>query len=215
MPSPVRALLLGAALLLSTSPAYAQSSADEKELASYRLTMATLDKVAAAMRTMAQEMKSDPRYQQQMKRRARVEEIEAQQEKLQEKDELSKADEARLEALDKELEKLREDEEREDSADTNEASLGSARTITEMENGIKKVPALNAALQRNGLSAREYAKFMLAMLQAGMIHGFSQGKVDYAKLPPGVNPENVKFVGEHKAELDALQKEFGGRDGKK
>ena len=48
----------------------------------------------------------------------------------------------------------------------------------------------------------------MAMLQAGMIHGFSQGKVDYAKLPAGVNPENIKFIEAHKAELDAIQKEF-------
>jgi hypothetical protein len=64
------------------------------------------------------------------------------------------------------------------------------------------------ALEREGLSAREYAKFMLAMMQAGMIVGFSQGTVDYSKLPPGINPENVKFVTAHKADLEAMQKEF-------
>ena len=47
-----------------------------------------------------------------------------------------------------------------------------------------------------------------AMLQAGMIYGFSQGKVDYAKLPAGVNPDNIKFIAAHKAELDAMQQEF-------
>lgn len=51
-------------------------------------------------------------------------------------------------------------------------------------------------------------KFMLAMMQAGMIVGFSQSRVDYAKLPPGVNPENVKFEEQHEAELEAMQKEF-------
>ena len=67
---------------------------------------------------------------------------------------------------------------------------------------------MTSALEREGLSPREYSKFMLAMMQAGMIVGFSQGSVDYAKLPPGVNPENVKFVEQHKAELEAMQKEF-------
>ena len=37
------------------------------------------------------------------------------------------------------------------------------------------------------------------MLQAALVEGFSQGKADLKTLPAGINPENVKFVREHKA----------------
>ena len=32
--------------------------------------------------------------------------------------------------------------------------------------------------------------------------------MDYTKLPPGVNADNVRFVAEHQAELQAVQKEL-------
>jgi hypothetical protein len=48
-----------------------------------------------------------------------------------------------------------------------------------------------------------------------MIKGFSPGrKVDLAKLPPGVNPANIKFVDEHEAELKKLQAAMTGGSGR-
>jgi hypothetical protein len=187
------------------------SAADEKELASYRLSMATVKKVGAAMQAMADEMGQDPQFQRIAKLESEIDAIEAQVEKLNEKDELTPADESRIEGLTAQLEKLQEQKERlEDENPDN--SMSKARTITEMEEGVRKVPVMVRGLERAGLTPREYAKFMLAMLQASMVYGFSQGKVDYAKLPPGVNPENVKFVAEHQAELQAMQKEFAALD---
>ena len=90
----------------------------------------------------------------------------------------------------------------------NAPNMNNAQSLDDMERGIAAFTPMARALKREGLTPREYAKFMLSMLQAGMIYGFSQGKVDYAKLPAGVNPENVKFIAAHKAELDAMQQEF-------
>ena len=199
-------------LIVSSAPAFAQgaATADEKELAAYKLTMPTMNKVAAAMRSMAKEMMQDPKYQQATKLEQQIEDLEAQVAKLEGKDEMTEADGKKVEALNEQLDKLREQkeqlEERPDA--TNAVDNNNAKTLTEMEQNIRKVPQFARALDREGLSPREYSKFMLAMLQAGMVYGFSQGKVDYSKLPPGVNAENVKFVEEHKAELEALQKEF-------
>lgn len=192
-----------------SAPLLAQSKADEKELASYTLTLATMKRVVAAMRVMMQEMMSDPKYQQLMKFDEQIADLEKQLDTLQEKDELTDAESAKLESLLEQVEKLRERKEQaEESMSTNAPNMNNAQSLDEMERGIAAFPPMARALKREGLAPREYAKFMLAMLQAGMIHGFSQGKVDYAKLPPGVNPDNVKFIAAHQAELEAMQKEF-------
>ena len=197
-------------VLVSATPGFAQgTSADEKELAAYKLTMPTLNKVVAAMRSMAKEMMQDPKYQQAMKIDKQIEAVEAEVAKLEAKNEMTEAEGKKVEALNDQLEKLQSQKDQlEQTIDTDNPMSGDPKSLTEMEQNIRKVPGLTRALEREGLSPREYSKFMLAMLQAGMVHGFSQGKVDYSKLPPGVNADNVKFIDEHKAELEALQKEF-------
>jgi hypothetical protein len=90
----------------------------------------------------------------------------------------------------------------------NTPNMNDAKSLDDMERTIAAFPPMARALKREGLAPREFSKFMLAFLQAAMIHGFSQGKVDFAKLPAGVNPENIKFIAAHKAELDAMQQEF-------
>lgn len=203
------ASLLAITLTLSpTVPLFAQS-ADEKELAAYVLTMPTLNKVMAATRMMAQEMRQDPKVQQLMKLNAQIDQLEKQLEPLQAKDQTTPAEDKQIESLSEQIEKLSEQKEQAEEAMSDAApSMGNAETLDDMERGMAKFPPMVRALKSQGLTPREYAKFMMAMLQAGMIYGFSQGKVDYAKLPAGVNPENIKFIIAHKAELDAMQKEF-------
>jgi site-specific recombinase len=185
-------------------------SADEKELAAYRITMATLTKVVAAMRAMSQEMSNDPKYQQLMKVQEQIDDVEAQIKKLEAKEEPTEAEQKKLEGLNEQLDKLRAQKEQMEAASeaAEDKSVANAQTLTEMEQAINRIPIFARALTAQGLSAREFSKFTLAFMQAGMVYGFSQGKVDYAKLPPGVNPDNVKFVAEHQAELETLQKEF-------
>ena len=83
-------------------------SADEKELAAYKLTMATLKKVLAATREMTEIGSQDARQQQTSKLDAEIESVEAELEKLQAKDELTKAEQGRVDALNQQLEKLQD-----------------------------------------------------------------------------------------------------------
>ena len=161
------------------------------------------------MRALSQEMMNDPKYQRLMKFDEQIEALEKQLEPLQAKDEPTKADEAKMESLLEQIEKAREQKEQAEEAMSDDTpNMNDAQTLDDMERSIAQFGPMARALKREGLSPRDYAKFTLAMLQAGMIEGFSQGKVDYAKLPAGVNPENIKFIAAHKAELDAMQQEF-------
>lgn len=189
------------ALLFTTAlvvPASAQQtlSADEKELASYTLTLPTVRKVASVVRALNELQSQDPKVKELEKIRAEIEAIEK-------KDELTEADEQKLE-------KLRERETALEEEIDRSSGSGNANTIAEMEQRIKSEPRAAAVLAREGLSAREFAKCTLALFQAAIIKSFSQGKVDMSKVPPGVNPANIKFVEENEKELAELQKQMQG-----
>ena len=176
------------------------SAADSKELASYRLTMDTFQKVNTMMRALAEEMQKDPKVRALMKTEAEIEALEK-------KDDLSDAESERLDKL----RELQEQQEQAVEASQPEGmNLNNASTLDEMEAGIRKVPQAMAALTRAGLTPREYSKFMIATLQAGMVAGLQkQGLLK--ELPPElkeINPENIKFMNEHGAELEAMGKEL-------
>ena len=193
----------------ATAPLLAQSKSDEKELASYALTTATLNKVAAATRNMAQEMMSDPKFQQLRKLEDQISAIEKQLEPLEAKDERTEAEDKKVESLQEQLDKAQEAKDKAEEAMSGSGpNLGNANSLDEMERDIAAFAPMARALKSAGLTPREYSKFMMAMLQAGMVYGLSKGNVDYAKLPAGINPENIKFIAAHQAELEAFQKEF-------
>ena len=175
------------------------SAADSKELASYRLTMDTAKKVYALMQAVAQEMASDPKVRALQKTKA---EIEA----LSKKEELTDAEGERLEKLHQQV------EQQEDALDDTAGgmNLNEAKSLNEMEAGIKANPRFMAALTKAGLTPRDYSKYILASLMAGMVAGFQKSGV-LKELPKDlkeVNPENVKFLLAHEAELAAMQKEL-------
>ena len=195
----IAAPLLALALTLAfAATAVAQTlSADEKALSTYRLTMPNLKKVFAALESMMQEMSKDPKFQEQQKLKAQIK-------ALQDKDELTEAQEA-------ELEKLRERSAvLEEEIDRMQESTGTSnpKTLDEMEASIKKQPMAMRALTAQGITAREYSLTLMALLQASMAEGFSQGKADLNNLPAGINPENVKFVRENKDALAQMQAAF-------
>ena len=171
-------------------------SADEKELAAYTLTMPTIRKVAAAMKELNDAAARDPKAQELAK-------VEEEIKALEGKDELSEAEEKKLEQLRERKQALDEEIERKDGP-------GNANTIDEMVARINSVPEASAALSKAGLTPREFAKCTLALFQAAMVKGFSQGKVDMAKLPAGINPANITFVEEHEKELAEIQAEMKG-----
>ena len=184
--------------LTASTDAIAQSP-DEKALAAYRLDMATVRKVAAATQAFAAEQAKDPKVQELTKLRAEIKALE-------DKDELTDAESEKLDKLREREEALEEAMDRGDgSPDSN-----NNQTLADMEASIKKMPQAVAILAREGLTPREYTLCTMALLQAAMVEGFSQGKADLTKLPAGVNPDNVRFVRENKAELEALQKMMAG-----
>jgi hypothetical protein len=199
----IRAALTASVIVSLTSAANAQSygfsAADSKELASYRLTMDTTKKVYTMMRAVMQEMSSDPNYQALQRTKA---EIEA----LSKKEELTDAESARIEKLQMQVEQQEDALQQANSG----MNLNDAQTLNEMEAKIKASPRFVAALSKAGLTARDYSKYILASLMAGMVAGFQKSGV-LKELPSElkeVNPDNVKFILEHEAEIAAMQKEM-------
>jgi hypothetical protein len=66
------------------------------------------------------------------------------------------------------------------------------------------------ALSKAGLSAREYAKFTLQMLQSGMLAGLRKAG-QLRQLPPGASIENIQFMIDHEREIAALTAQMQGR----
>ena len=185
-------------LLTPAVPAAAQTlTADQKELAGYTLTMPNVRKAAAALQRFQQIAAKHPKVQEAAK-------VQAEIDVLEQKDTRTEAEEARLEKLQARAEALDEEIDR-------EVGMNANGTIDEIVARIEREPEAKPALAKEGLTPRDFAKTILALLQAAMIKGFSQGgKVDMAKLPPGVNPANIKFVDEHEAELKKLQAAMTG-----
>jgi hypothetical protein len=171
----------------------AQDDRDMAELAAYRLNAATLQKVVVATQAFGAAIQNDPQF----KRYAAAEkELKA----LQAKDEPSEADEKRIEALERELE--------ESKLKSTEHANGSD-SLTDMERSIASIPHMSDALAKAGLSTREYAKFNLAMLQAGMVAAMKKSGT-IKTIPPetGVSAENVQFMIDHEKELAELTRQM-------
>lgn len=79
-----------------------RSAADSKELASYRLSMDTVNKVVVATRALFAEMKKDPKVQALMKTEAEIEALEK-------KEELPEAESERLDKLREQREQQEEE----------------------------------------------------------------------------------------------------------
>jgi hypothetical protein len=185
-----------AALVLAAGVAAAQtgtqSDADAKEIAAYRLTNDGLNKVRTANRAMIVEVRKDPKFQE-------LARIEAEAKALEEKDERTEADDKRLEELNAKQEQL--------SEAYSGVSLNDAKTLTDMEKRIAQFAPMANGLRAAGMPPREYAKFTLALLQAGMAAGLKKAGM-VTEIPKEIPADNVKFVEEHAAELEAMQKEW-------
>jgi hypothetical protein len=177
------------------------SAADSKELATYRLTMDTAKKVFGAMRLLTVEMQKDPKVQALMK-------LEAEIEALQKKEELTEAESERLDKLREQRDA--QEEEVDDTVFTSEG-MQKANSLDQMEAEIKRQPKAVALMAQAGVSPREYAKFTMAWVMAGMIAGFQKSGMikDLPKeLGASIHPENIKFMEEHGAELERMAKEL-------
>ena len=195
----LRLALTCVALLVIAVPSRGQTAVepDTKELQSYRLTLPALKQFVAVMRNVAAAAKSDARF-------GRMTKLRAELDQLQEKEELTEADEARLEKLHEELEAA------EDSFGGG-FNMSEHKTLSDMEAALRKEPLMMNALQSAGMTPRDYAKFALAFFQAAMIHGMQKSgmiKEIPKELQASVNMDNIKFVEAHEAEIKALMAEM-------
>ena len=184
------------AALCVAVPTFAQvpgaNDPDAKELAAYQLTMPALNKVLQAAKNLADAAKNDPRFKKQAALKAELKKLEA-------KEEPTEADEARIEKLRAEIETMGNSIF--PDADT--------QTLSQMAAAMEKEPLFAKALASAGLTAREYAKFVLVYMSAGMVVGMiEQGVIkDVPKeLASSIHPDNIKFFQAHKAEMQAFQK---------
>ena len=178
--------------------AQTQIDADTKEILSYRLTLDGLKQFAAATRHMVEAAKSDPRYRE-------MTTLQAELKALEDKDELTEADEARSEKLRTQIEAL------EDSMPNAGINASDTKSLSDMEAAIGKEPLMKNALNAAGMSARDYAKFTIAFFQAAMVHGMQKSglvKEIPKDLQATLNMENIKFVEANQAAINALMAEF-------
>jgi hypothetical protein len=100
-----------------------------------------------------------------------------------------------------------EDAEGDSDEDTSDESLDG------MAARIGKIPEARKAIESAGLTVRQYAVITMALIQASMAQFAVDSGADPAKVArdAGVNPANMKFVKEHKAELQKMQG-TGGSD---
>ena len=188
--------LCALAIALSLSPAQAPpklvADADLRELSTYTLTMENVNKFARVQNALLALEKQDPRY-------AEGAKLKAELEALRKKDEPTEAEEKRMEAIGMRLNTLESQED-----DKPGLNLNDAKNLDEMSAKIQAFPPVMTILRKEGLTAREYSKFFLAMLQAGFAAGLQKAGL-LKTTPEGVNPANIKFVIEHEEELKKLQ----------
>lgn len=192
------AFAVAAMAAMMTAPAAAQQDADAKALAAYRLTKDGLDRFTATMRALAGELRKDPRF-------AEMGTLQAELDRLQDKDDPTDADVKRMEALEARLGQLEE---------ATDMSMGEG-SLADIEARIRKHPPLAAALEAGGMTPREYATFSLVLFQASLAVGMQKAGL-MKELPKEIAPENVEFVEQYEQELVKLQKDMealapGGR----
>ncbi len=97
--------------------------------------------------------------------------------------------------------KAEENEDSEDDEDSDNESLD------EMAARIAKMPEARKAIEAAGLTPRQYAVITMALFQASMAQFAVEQGADPAKVAreASVNPANIRFVKENKAELEKLK----------
>jgi hypothetical protein len=186
---------LSALIVLLPSALAAQgAAADLKEIQAYQLTVPALKQVMVATRNLMVAMETDPRYQ-------RITKLEAELKRLEDKDQPTAAESERIEKIVTEMESIR----------SSINIMGNDKSLSEIEAAAAKEPLVANAFKTAGISARDYAKFMGAFLQAATIQGMQKSGA-IKEVPKDVSPANLKFVEEHAAEFEAFMKDLEAFD---
>ena len=191
--------LATAALLASLAPVPAgaqgrPADADTREVLAYTLTMPKLRQLNQVLEDLYRQQEADPAYQRLL---AKKRELAA----LNEKDELTDAEQERMARLEEEI---AEAEDAEDDAEDVDQSLSA------MAARMAADPRMAGALKRAGLEAREAVTIQLALFQAALTAGLLESGT-VKEIPKEVNAENVKFFQANKAAIAAL-KALGERE---
>lgn len=94
--------------------------------------------------------------------------------------------------------------------DTCEDEGSDTTSIADMVAKIEATPGARAAVQSAGMTSREYAVFLMALVHNG-IAAWAASQPG-GKLPAGVSKGNVDFVNAHRAEIEALNRQDGCGD---
>jgi hypothetical protein len=80
-------------------------------------------------------------------------------------------------------------------------------SLDEMAVRIESNPIARKAVEAAGLSARQYVVITMALFQASLAQYAVDQGADPGKIAreTGVNPANIRFVKEHKAELEQMK----------
>jgi hypothetical protein len=109
------------------------------------------------------------------------------------------------------MERLGEEIEAAEDAVEGVTNIMDAKTLSEMEAGIKKQPEIANAVRQAGMAPRDFAKTTLSLVEAIFAYGFLKSGT-IKELPKEVNAENVKFIADNEEAIMAIWK---GLDGSK
>jgi hypothetical protein len=96
------------------------------------------------------------------------------------------------------------------AASSLEADADKNEDLDAMGRRFSTNPEVVTVLKSHGFTPREFALCQMVIFQAAFAEAAKQAGADPAKLASDahVNPANLTFVEQHKAELDAMQKKF-------
>ena len=186
----VAALAMASLLCTPCAAAPASTAAqDARAVKDYKLTMAVVEKIAKANDAAKKAAAKDPKQQ-------KLAKLEAELKALDAKDDLTEAEHERMRELEDELERGADE-------DDDGMDLGSGVSLDEFARRVDGNPALAAALRSAGLSSREYATAVFALLEAGMVDGLmEQGLLK--SPPPEASVHNLQFVRQNRARLTTM-----------
>jgi hypothetical protein len=97
-----------------------------------------------------------------------------------------------------------------EAASSVEADADKNEDLDAMGRRLSANPEVVAVLKSHGFTPREFALCQMVTFQATFAEAAKKAGADPAKLASDahVNPANLTFVEQHKAELDAMQKKF-------
>jgi hypothetical protein len=82
-----------------------------------------------------------------------------------------------------------------------------AESLDGMVKRIEAIPEARKSIEAAGLNVRQYAVITMALFQAAFAQYAVEQGADPAKVAreAGVNPANIRFIKDHKAELEKLK----------